>query len=141
MAPTTPLRRALWLATLAGLGLVVALFAACGTVGTPAVTPTATRTPRPPTATPTLTPTPTPTATPTPAWPVSVSCEPGVPGKVCESLREAVERDAEHLVWVEDATGADVSMRTTEASDGRPSATWIYALVGPFFTLDDGVLR
>ena len=138
MAPTTPLRRALWLAILAGLGLVAALFAACGTVVTPAVTPTATRTPRPPTATPTLTPTPTPTATPTPAWPVSVSCEPGVPGEVCQSLREVVEGDAGHLAWVEDATRADISLRNAEASDGEPFATWIYALVGPFFTLQDG---
>ncbi|MBE9470762.1 MAG: hypothetical protein IMY75_01435, partial [Chloroflexi bacterium] len=67
MKPTTPSRRALWLALLASLGLGTALFAACNSGAVPDVTPTPTRTPRPPTPTPTLTPSPTPT----PAWPVT----------------------------------------------------------------------
>jgi hypothetical protein len=133
MAPTTPLRRALLLAILAGLGLTGALLVAYSSVE-PGVTPTPTRTPRPPTATPTLTPSPTPT----PAWPVTVGCETNVPGAVRQSLREAVDRDSEHFTWVDEPAGADVKLGTGASPNRQPFATWVYALVAPFFTVEDG---
>jgi len=128
--------RALWLAILVALGLIVALFAACGAPPEPYLTPTPTRTRRPPTPTPT----PIPSPTPTPAWPVTASCRGAVPEDVCEHLRDAVRQDPEHFVWVEDAALADVQVGTDETvANGRPFATWVYALVAPFFTIEDRV--
>jgi poly-gamma-glutamate synthesis protein (capsule biosynthesis protein) len=134
MVPTTPLRRALWLAILAGLGLVAALFMACSSMVEPIVTPTPTRTPPPPTATPTLTPSPTPT----PAWPVTVGCGADVPGEVRRNLREAVDGDPEHFAWVDEPSGADVKLGTDVLPNRQLFATWVYALVAPFFTFEDG---
>ncbi len=130
-----PASRALWLAILAGLGLTAAFFVACSVVSEPHVTPTPTRTPRPPTPTPT----PVPSLTPTPAWPVTASCGDNVPEEVCSSLHEAVSQDPEHFAWVEDPTLADVRLGTEALPSRRPFATWVYALVAPFFTLEDGV--
>ena len=110
-------------------------FVACESVSEPEVTPTPTRTPRPPT--PTLTPMPSPT--PTPAWPVTASCGGGVPAEVCDRLRQAVAQDPEHLAWVDDPAVADVQLGTEALPDTRPFATWVYALVAPFFTLEDEV--
>jgi len=107
----------------------------------PDVTPTPTRTRRPPTSTPTPVPSPTPlpSPTPTPAWPVTAGCGEDVPEEVCTHLREAVDQDPEHFAWVEDPTLADVQLGTEAIPNARPFATWVYALVAPFFTLEDGV--
>ncbi len=134
MANLSPSRRLLWLAMLAGLGATVALFAAYGVMTEPDITPTPTRTPRPPTATPT----PVPSPTPTPAWPVTVGCREGVPAAVRDHLREAVEGDPEHFAWIDDAPLADVQLGPGEMANGRPYGTWVYALVAPFFTFEDG---
>ncbi|MEE9615495.1 MAG: hypothetical protein V3T90_00620, partial [Anaerolineae bacterium] len=74
MKPTTPSRRALWLALLASLGLGMALFAACNSGAVPNVTPTL-----------------TPAPTPTPAWPVTVFIPAGqLPVPVADALNPAL---------------------------------------------------
>jgi poly-gamma-glutamate synthesis protein (capsule biosynthesis protein) len=135
MALTSPLRRGLWLVLLVGLGLVAAHFVACSAVIGPAVTPTPTRTPRPPTPTPTLTPSPTPT----PAWPVTVSCGARVPDDVCDRLRAAADQDSGHFAWVDEAAVADVQVGTDALPNSRLFATWVYAVVAPFLTVEDGL--
>jgi len=127
--------RALWLVLLAAAGLIVAALAACEVPTEPALTPTPTRTPRPPTATPS----PVPSPTPTPAWPITAGCGEEVVDLVCEELRGAVEADSGHFVWVEDVSQADVAVRPESSADARPFATWVYALVAPFLTLEDSV--
>lgn len=132
MKPAAPSRRALWLILLAGLGLSAALFAACGGLGSPRVTPTPTRTPRP-------TATPTPSPTPTPAWPVSVYVPEGLPAPVSATLRTTL---AEHPDFFTPAASAE-SASVLVALDPGPEATllaeWVYALAAPFPTLVDEV--
>lgn len=130
-------RRLLWLTVLTCLGLGTALFAACSAVDDPTVTPTPTRTPRP-TATPTATPTPTPT--PTPPWPVEVGCDDSAPRVACAYLREAVGEDQEHFAWTDDPAQAEVQLGDDKLPNARPFGTWVYALVAPFFTLEDEVV-
>lgn len=130
-----PAVRALWPLILAGLGLMVVFFVACAVVTEPQVTPTPTRTPRPPTATPT----PVPSPTPTPAWPITAGCSENVSGDVCDRLRDAVEQDPEHFVWSEDPASAEIQVGTESLANRRLFATWVYALVAPFFTLEEGV--
>jgi poly-gamma-glutamate synthesis protein (capsule biosynthesis protein) len=130
-----PAPRAFWLVILTGLGLISALFVACSTVSDPDVTPTPTRTPRPPSPTPT----PIPSPTPTPAWPVTAGCGDAVPEDVCDRFREAVDHDPEHFAWIEDPMLADVQVQEEELPHNRRFATRVYALVAPFFTLEDGV--
>lgn len=132
-------RRLLWLVLLAGVGLVALFIGACGLTTELTVTPTPTRTPRPPTATPTPVPSPTPTPTPTPAWPVTASCRDGIPAEICDRFREAVERDPEHFAWIDDPPLADVQLGAGDTGNSRPFVTWVYALVAPFFTFEDGV--
>ena len=127
--------RALSLMFLAVLGLVVATLAACEVPTEPVLTPTPTRTPRPPTATPT----PVPSPTPTPAWPVTAGCSDEVADRVCAELQKAVDRDPEHFSWVEDVSVADVTVRSESSADGRLFGTWVYALVAPFLTIEDGI--
>jgi len=129
------LARALWLTLLAALGLIVGLLVGCDIPVEPVLTPTPTRTPRPPTATPS----PVPSPTPTPAWPITAGCGEDVADRVCATLREAVDADAEHFVWAEDASAADVTVALESSSGARPFATWVYALVAPFLTLEDGI--
>jgi poly-gamma-glutamate synthesis protein (capsule biosynthesis protein) len=62
-----------------------------------------------------------------------------VPEGVCARLRGAVSQDSEHFAWVDDPAMADVRVGTDPISNSRPFATWVYALVAPFFTLEDGV--
>jgi poly-gamma-glutamate synthesis protein (capsule biosynthesis protein) len=62
-----------------------------------------------------------------------------VPQDVCAYLREAVEQDPEHFAWVDDPALADVQLGTGALPNRRPFATWVYALVAPFFTFEDGV--
>jgi poly-gamma-glutamate synthesis protein (capsule biosynthesis protein) len=62
-----------------------------------------------------------------------------VPGTVCQRLREAVDRDSQHFAWVDEPVGADVELGTGALPGRQPFATWVYALVAPFFTLEDGV--
>ncbi len=114
---------------------MAALFAACGVAVEPQITPTPTRTPRPPTSTRT----PVPSPTPTPAWPVTASCGDGVPEEVCDRLREAVEQDSEHFAWIDDPPLADVQLDAGDLANERPFATWVYALVAPFYTVEDSV--
>ena len=126
---------AFWPVILAGFGLIAAFFVACNVVTEPQVTPTPTRTPRPPTATPT----PIPSPTPTPAWPVRAGCAEPVPADVCARLRDAVDQDPDHFAWSEDAAAAEVQVGAAPLPNQRLFATWIYALVAPFFTMEDGV--
>ncbi len=142
MNSRSPRRDTHWVLLLAGLGLLGSLLIAVSFLATPAVppgpTPTPTPTPSPtPTATPTPTPVPSPTATP--ESPATVSCGPDVPADVCGRLRQAVDDDPVRLAWVDDPVIADIQLRTDALPDSRPFATWIYALVAPFYTVEDGV--
>ena len=144
MKPTTPSRRALWLALLASLGLGMALFAACNSGAVPNVTPTPTRTPRPPTPTPTLIPSPTPT----PAWPVTVFVPAGqLPVPVADALNPALAAHPDLFAPDPSAEAADVrvalnpsaALRTSPNPGATPLAEWVYAIVAPFPTLTDEV--
>jgi len=107
----------------------------CATAS-PSPTPTPTRTPQPTwTPTPTLTPTPSPT--PTPMWPVTAGCRDLVPVDACSRFRSIVEADPAHFVWA-DGGGADVQI-TTKAQATGPVGNWTYAVVAPFFTVEDDV--
>ncbi len=150
MRPNTSSRRALWLTTLASLGLFAALFAACDTTPTPVgITPTATRTPRP---TITLTPSPTPT----PAWPVTVFVPEGLPAPVADALDAALTEHPDLFALAGSAEAADVrvTLHPSVAAAGMSPAEpltanpdpdgillteWTYALVAPFPTLTDEV--
>ena len=132
MKPTTPSRRALWLASLAGLGLIAALFAACGGLTDPAVTPTPTRTPRP-----TITPTPSPT--PTPAWPVTVFVPAGLPAPVAAALDTALADHPDLFSPATSAEFADVNVKFGPDSGDPLLAEWVYAVAAPFPTLTDEV--
>ena len=135
MKPTTPSRRALLLALLAGLGLGMALFVACGPLTGPGVTPTPTRTPRPPT--PTSTPTPAPT--PTPAWPVTVFIPEGLPAPLADALNATLAARPDLFALAPSAEAADVQVVFSPGSGVAPLAEWVYAIVAPFPTLTDGV--
>jgi hypothetical protein len=132
MKPTTPVRRALWLAVLASLGLVAALFAACGSPTIPAVTPTPTRTPRP-------TPTRTPSPTPTPAWPVTLFVPRGLPAPVADALNATLAGHPDLFAPASSAEAADVQVALDAGPGATPLAEWVYAVVAPFPTLIDGV--
>jgi hypothetical protein len=146
MIPTTPPRRALLLALLAGLGLLAALFAACSRETLSRITPTPTRTPR---VTPTMTPTPTltPTPTPTPAWPVTVYVPTGLPASAADSLHTVIADHPDLFVPVAAPEAANVQVSfyfsdTLESWIGPLPITigeWTYAVVAPFPTLTDGV--
>ncbi len=139
MHSSRPLRFASWPVLIVGLCLMGALLIALSLAPGPAATPRPTATPPPPTSTPTPTSTPRPTATPTPAWPVTVSCGSGVPKDVCGQLRQAAEEDSERFAWVEEPALADVQAGSGALPNSRLFATWVYALVAPFFTVEDGV--
>ncbi len=133
-------RDGLWLALLAGLVLLGVLLIAVSFVDSPALTgPTPTPTLATPSPTPSPTPTPVPSPTPTPELPASVGCDPRVPGGVCDLLREVVDRNPERLAWVEEPAAADVRAGMSALPDNQPLATWVYALVAPFFTVEGGV--
>lgn len=132
MKPTTPSRRALWLILLASLGLSAALFAACGSLTSPEITPTPTRTPRP-------TPTPTPSPTPTPAWPMTVFVPEGLPAPVADALNSALADHPDLFVPAPSAEAADVQVALHPNPDATPLAEWVYAVVAPFPTLTDEV--
>ncbi len=135
MKPITPSRRALWLASLASLGLAAALFAACGSPADPGVTPTPTRTPRP---TPTLTPSPVPPS-PTPAWPVTVFVPEGLPAPVAAALNTALADHPDLFAPAPSAEAADVEVKFGNDSGVPLLAEWVYAVAVPFPTLTDEV--
>ncbi|MFO7740712.1 MAG: CapA family protein [Anaerolineae bacterium] len=139
MPSSRPLRFAPWPVLIAGLGLMGALLIALSFVPGPVPTPGPTDTPQPPTSTPRPTPTPRPSPTPTPAWPVTVSCGDGVPADVCGRLRQVVDQDPDHFAWIDEPSAADVQVGAGLLSNARPVATWVYALVAPFYTVEDGV--
>jgi hypothetical protein len=140
MRPTTPPRRALLLISLASLGLGLTLFAACGNLTNPGVTPTPTRTPRP-------TATPTPSPTPTPAWPVTVFVPSRLPMPVADALNAAFADHPDLFAPASPAKAADVQVTLDpSAALGAGSgsgaillAEWVYAVVAPFPTLTDEV--
>ncbi|MBL7062835.1 MAG: CapA family protein [Anaerolineae bacterium] len=136
MKPTTPSRRALLLALLASLGLLAALFAACGNPTSPDAIPTPTRTPRP---TPTLTPSPTPPPTPTPAWPVTVFVPEGLPVPVTDRLSAVLVTHPDLFVLTSSAEAADVQATLNPSPNAAPLAGWVYVVVAPFPTLTDEV--
>jgi len=135
MKPTTPSCRALWLALLASLGLIAALFAACGGLTSPDVTPTPTRTPRPPTPIPT----PTPSPTPIPDWPVTIFVPGRLPAPVADALNSTVAACPDLFAPAPSAEAADVQVTLNPGPDAAPLAGWIYAVVAPFPTLTDEV--
>ena len=101
-------------------------------------TPTPTRTPIPPS--PTLTPTPVPPSpTPTPAFPVTAGCAPGVPAGACDRLRAGVAEAVAYFAWTDDAVSADTLLEIAPLANAVPVGTWTYAVVAPFFTVDDDV--
>lgn len=114
------------------------LFAACSDPATPEFTPTPTRTPRP-TSTSTPTSTPTPMPTPTPAWPVTVFVPPGLPRTLSEALDGVLAEHPEFFVPITAAESADVQIVLNPSAEANPLAEWVYALVVPFPTLNDGV--
>ncbi len=126
---------------LAGLGLLGILLIAVSFIAGPAAPPGPTGTPTvvTPSPTPTATPTPIPSPTPTPESPATASCGPRVPDEVCRPLREAVREEPDYLLWVDEPTLADLQLGTDPLPESRPFATWVYALVAPFYTLEDEV--
>lgn len=132
MKPTTPLRRALWLILLAGLGLSAAIFVACSNQTGPEITPTPTRTPRP-------TPTPIPTLTPTPAWPVMVFIPPRLPAPLADALNKALADHPDLFAPASSAAEADVQVVFGHDPDTTFLAEWVYAVAAPFPTLTDDV--
>ncbi len=138
MRLNTPLRRALWLALFAGLGLVAALAFACGRETPRGITPTPTRTPR---HTPTVTPSPTltPTPTPTPAWPVTVFVPQGLPLPVADALTSTLADHPDLFAIAALAETADVQVTLDPGPDAVLLADWTFAVVAPFPTLTDGV--
>jgi hypothetical protein len=90
-----------------------------------------------PAATAPPTPQSTPTATPLPTAtlvPQQLSAAPWVPAELAEAALSLAE--AEEAVWVKDWREAGLHLGLTTS---RPVATWIYAVVAPFATLDDGI--
>ncbi len=132
MKPTTTSRRALWLASLIGLGLIAASFAACGSPTEPAFTPTPTRTPRP-------SPTPIPSPTPTPAWPVTLLVPEGPPAPAIGALNTALADHTALFVPPTSVEAADIEVKLDPGPDATPLIEWIYAVVAPFPTLTDEV--
>ena len=123
------------LGCLALLGLFLLTGCVTPTIGP---TPTPTRTPIPPT--PTLTPTPVPPSpTPTPAFPVTAGCAPGVPEGACARLRAAVAEASAYFVWTDDVLRADTLVDVVPLANAVPLGVWTYAIVAPFFTVDDDV--
>jgi len=118
---------------------LLALFLLTG-CATPTIgpTPTPTRTPIPPS--PTLTPTPIPPSpTPTPAFPVTAGCASAVPADACARLRAGVAEAAAYFAWTDDAVTADTLLDIAPLANAVPLETWTYAVVAPFFTIDDDV--
>jgi hypothetical protein len=138
MKPTTPSRRALWVALLASLGLIAALFVACNGRSARDITPTPTRTPRV-TPTPTPTPTLTPTPTPTPAWPVTVFVPEGLPIPVADALDSAITDRSDLFVPASSFEDADVCVSMDPDPNASLLADWTYAVVAPFPTLTDAI--
>ena len=104
-----------------------------GTVTRPAAeaTPTLSPTVRATEVEPSATPTTAPPATPAP-WRVGI--EPGVPADLVSAARGLLESQAETFVLATGDEPADVTLRVER---GEPLATWIYAVVAPFATLDE----
>lgn len=90
----------------------------------------------PATSTATATPGETPTLAPAPTQaPWRVGIVPGVPPELIAGLREWLDTQAEdRFVLAEDAAAADVVLKP---QGGEPLATWVYAVVVPFATLDE----
>ncbi|HOT92120.1 MAG TPA: CapA family protein [Anaerolineae bacterium] len=120
---------------------VLALLCAGCTTPTLGPTPTPTRTPRPTySPTPTLTPTPVPpTPTPTPAFPVTAGCAASIPDAACDRFRARVAEAADYFVWSDDAAQADTLLGGAELPNATPLGVWTYAVVAPFFTVDDDI--
>lgn len=135
MKPTTPSRRALWIASLAGLGLLAALFAACGSPTDSDITPTPTRTPRP---TLTLTPSPVPPS-PTPAWPVTIFVPEGLPAPVAAALDTALADHPDLFIPAASAESADVAVQLGHDSGITLLAELVWAVAAPFPTLTNEV--
>jgi Bacterial capsule synthesis protein PGA_cap len=118
-----------------GLALISAILLACGAVtplapslSGPGARPTVTFTPfqpLPATLTPTLPP-PTPTPSGLPLW-----VDPALP----EGLRSAVKLPT----GVIPAASKEQSLLRLEVSGEKPLSYWVYALVTPFPTIEDGV--
>ena len=90
--------------------------------------------PLPPTTVPTTpppSPTPLPTATPTAPTGIALWLDPALPG----ALRSAVKLPAELFP----VTLKEQAILRLEVSEDRPISHWVYALVAPFPTIDDGV--
>jgi len=135
---TKSLRRMIYLVTLAGLGLLAALAASCGSINISRVTPTPTRTPRS-TSTPTPSPTPTPTLTPTPAWPVSVFMPYGLPPAFAEAIGGILSNHTDLFVTASSPQSADIELKLSPGPEDDLLGEWTYALVAPFPTLTDNV--
>ncbi len=76
---------------------------------------------------------------PPPAPKVTVGCDPSVPDAVCSRLQDIVRQDAAHFTWMEEPAAADVRLGGPALANARPVGTWTYAVVAPFFTVDDDV--
>ena len=110
------------------------------TLDGPFVEPSPSDSPMPETDTPTSTFPPTATFdVPSPtADPVSVWLGSGVPVAITQTVSEFVLNRAGQYALTEDRSLADVHI-DVDPLDGVPVATWVYALVAPFSTLDDSV--
>jgi hypothetical protein len=145
---STPLLPRTWVQTT--LLLLLAFASACTTAvpehpvtqATPAApaTATTTATTTPPAevaATPENTPAPRPTATATPSVtpaPWYLSAAPWVPAELVVAATELAE--AKGAVWAGDRHEAGLQLGL---APNQPVATWIYAVVAPFPTLDDDI--
>jgi hypothetical protein len=70
--------------------------------------------------------------------PAVVWLGPDVPLPVTEAMAEFALNHAGQYVLTEDRSLADVHI-SSNAPEGTPLATWVYALVAPFSTIDDGL--
>ena len=111
--------------------LSLASFALVGSCGPGGLFPIlASPTPLP---TATSTPTPSPTSTPTP---VTLWISPGLPDRLRSSL-EALASSAE--TWVEIVEDPTLAVVRAGPSPEVPLATWIYAVVAPFPSVEDSI--
>src|SRR5574341_967396 len=119
----------------AGLALVSAIMLACGSVAPllpivsrPGARPTVTFTPFQPLL-----------ATLTPTMPPSTATPSGVPMWVDPALPEALLSAVKLPAGFIPVTWKEQSLLRLEVSGERPLSHWVYALVAPFPTIDDGV--
>ena len=113
----------------------VLLLAACGQVGGSGAKPLVTSSTQSNPPTPSPTPFQPQAPTPTPG-PISIWIAPGVPQVLAAQVQELVSSEPSSFLVVEQPTSAQVRV---EPAPEYALTTWIYAVVAPFPTIEDGL--